>query len=69
MLPIPNSFVYTYKTKFSDITPIKHSLNARNIAVKIGEYFYVFVADTKDFSDEEIEGVYQKAQIYINTHF
>ena len=67
-----NSFVYKAKTSF-DPTPAKLNkelmqalLSPRNILLKLAGKFYIFSADTWDFSNGEIASIYEKRQIYIN---
>lgn len=64
---IANSFIYDFKWIISEKDISKLSLNFRKILVKIWDKFYLFVANTSDFSDEEIKDVYSREQIYINT--
>lgn len=63
---ILNSFIYDFKwiileRYFKIITWFK------KIIVKIWNKFYLFWANTTDFSDEEIKEVYKNEQIYLNT--
>lgn len=63
---IPNSFIYKFNKIIHDEQINYLKLDFRNIFVKIWKKTYLFIADTKDFSDNEINDVYQKEQIYIN---
>jgi SAM-dependent methyltransferase len=64
---IANSFIYDFKWIISEENISKSSLDFRKILVKIWDKFYLFWADTSDFSDEEIKDVYLSEQIYLNT--
>lgn len=64
---IPNSYIYNYIWVIDnkDEFPIK-TLNYKKILVKIWWKFYLFLTETNDFFDSEIEQIYNKQQIYIN---
>lgn len=64
---VSNSYIYNYISVIENINNFSISdINYKKIIVKIWWKFYLFLADSKDFSDNEIEKIYNKQQIYIN---
>lgn len=62
---ISNSFVYKF-VWIVKYNTIDNELNHKNILLKIVDKFYLFKANTSDFSDKQIQEIYDKQQIYIN---
>ena len=64
---VSNSYIYKYVRVIKEINvELIHNLNYKTILVKIWKKFYLFIAESRDFSDFEIEQIYNKEQIYIN---
>jgi hypothetical protein len=65
--PLSNSYIYKYLWLVNNINnSLIKSLNYKKIVVKIWDKFYLFEANTSDFSYKEIKEIYNKQQIYIN---
>lgn len=63
---ISNSYIYEFIWYISFSEVYLYKTDYRNIVLLVKDKFCLFRTNTNDFSDEEIQEIYNKQQIYIN---